>query len=453
MSSSAAKTKTVYVCEQCGATAPRWQGQCSQCKSWNTLTETVVSKPSATDKRSRAAIYGDSQAAMVSAQQMLEKNGDEQQRLQSGMFEVDRVFGGGIVFGSVSLVGGQPGIGKSTILTQLAINILSNKHNNKVMYVAGEESPQQITQRIKRMIGKTDNQKIAFDNLLLVSSTNVDEVIQLVENERPQVLIVDSVQTMYTTDLTGIAGSVGQIKESASRLVSLAKRLNIPTFLVGHVTKDGDIAGPKVLEHIVDTVIEINGDRTGEIRLVRSLKNRFGPTDEVGLLRLSSDGVEEVGNPADVFLEEKTLGEPGSALALTLEGTRPMVVEVQALVVKSYLPTPRRVARGINVSKLHLLLAVLQRHAKTRLDQHDVFVNVVGEMDFKDPAIDLAMAAALISAYQEKSLGKNVVYCGEIGLLGEVRTVRALDKRVKEAKRLGYKNVVTAKTISRVGEL
>lgn len=448
-----AKTKTVYICEECGASSPKWQGQCPQCKAWNSLTETVVSKPSKGETRQRASLYGQQKAAMVSAQEMLEKKTDSTERLQSGLYEIDRVFGGGAVFGSVSLVGGQPGIGKSTILTQLAINILINNNKSTVIYVAGEESPEQITQRIKRMTPDSAKSKMDFNNLLLVSSTNVDEVVSLVEKQQPQVLIVDSVQTMYTTDLTGIAGSVGQIKESASRLVAVAKRNNIPTFLVGHVTKEGDIAGPKVLEHIVDTVVEINGDRTGEVRLVRSLKNRFGPTDEVGLLRLTSDGLEEIGNPADIFLEEKTLGAPGSALALTLEGTRPMVVEVQALVVKSYLPNPRRVARGVNVSKLHLLLAVLQKHAKIRLDQHDVFVNVVGEMNFKDPALDLALAAALISAHQEKSLGKNVVYCGEIGLLGEVRSVRALKKRVSEAKRLGYKKVVTVNSISRVGDL
>lgn len=447
-----AKTQTQYVCDSCGAVHGKWQGQCSQCQAWNSLTEVVSTKVS-TQGRTRAKLYQSAQTKIVSAQEVLEKSAGQTERIKSGLFELDRVFGGGFVIGSVSLVGGQPGIGKSTILTQLSINLLINKENNNIYYVAGEESPQQIASRIKRMMPPTDKPENSLKGLQLISTTNVDELISMVENHAPSVLIIDSIQTMYTEDLTGIAGSVGQIKECASRIVGLAKRLNIPTFLVGHVTKEGDIAGPKVLEHIVDTVVEITGDRSGELRVIHSLKNRFGPTDEIGLLRFTEDGVAEVSNPAEVFLEDKTKGQPGSALALTLEGSRPMVVEVQALVVKSYLPTPRRVARGIPISKLHLLLAVLQKHTKTRLDQSDVFVNVVGEMNFSDPAIDLAVAAALISANTEKSLGENVVYCGEIGLLGEVRKVRSLKKRVKEAKRLGYNKILTADNLERVNQL
>lgn len=449
-----AKMKTEYICENCGAHYPRWQGQCTQCGEWNTLVETVTDKPAAKGLgRPRPSLYGEGEAVIVSAHEVQQKQLTETQRLPTGLYEIDRVFGGGVVFGSVSLVGGQPGIGKSTILTQIVIKTLLNQKDLSAIYVAGEESPAQISQRIERMMGQSAGSKAALERLWLVTTTDVDQVVQLVEEKRPQLLIIDSIQTMFTTDLTGIAGSVGQIRETTSRIVALAKRLNIPTFLVGHVTKEGDIAGPKVLEHIVDTVVEINGDRTGELRVVRSLKNRFGPTDEVGLLRLTTEGVEEITNPGDVFLEEKTLGQPGSSLALVMEGSRPMVVEVQALTVSSPLPTPRRVSRGLNVSKLHLLLAVLQKYTKLRFDNVDVFVNVVGDVDFKDPAIDLAVATALMSAKQGKPLGENTVYCGEIGLLGEVRRVRQLEKRVKEAKRLGYKQVMTAENTARLGEL
>lgn len=449
-----AKTKTEYICENCGAHYPRWQGQCSQCGEWNTLVETLTEKPSAKGLgRARPSLYGEGEAVIVSAQEVQQKQHTQTQRLVTGLYEIDRVFGGGVVFGSVALVGGQPGIGKSTILTQLVVKSLIDNEEISAIYVAGEESPTQISQRIERIIQGSDTAKDVLERLWLVTTTDVDHIIELVSQKRPQILVVDSIQTMYTTDLTGIAGSVGQVREVSSRLVALAKRLNIPTFLVGHVTKEGDIAGPKVLEHIVDTVIEINGDRTGELRVVRSLKNRFGPTDEVGLLRLTGDGVAEVANPGEVFLEEKTVGQPGSALALVLEGSRPMVVEVQALTVSSPLPTPRRVSRGINVSKLHLLLAVLQKYTKLRFDSVDVFVNVVGDVDFKDPGIDLAMTAALMSAKQGKSLGAKTVYCGEIGLLGEVRRVRQQEKRVKEAKRLGYQQVMTAENVSTIQDL
>lgn len=449
-----AKMKTVYICENCGAEHPRWQGQCSQCGEWNTLVESIKSAPPAKGLgRPRATLYGDGDAVIVSAKEVKDRQQPDSQRLPTGIFEIDRVFGGGVVLGSVSLVGGQPGIGKSTIITQMAVKILIDQEKISVMYVAGEESPAQISQRIERIVGQSAKSNQVLERLWLVTTTDVDQVVNMVQEKRPNLLIVDSIQTMYTTDLTGIAGSVGQIRETTSRLVAQAKRLNIPTFLVGHVTKEGDIAGPKVLEHIVDTIIEINGDRTGELRVVRSLKNRFGPTDEVGLLRLTTDGVEEITNPGEVFLEEKTIGQPGSALALVMEGSRPMVVEVQALTVSSSLPTPRRVSRGLNVSKLHLLIAVLQKYTKLRFDNVDVFANVVGDVDFKDPAIDLAIIAALMSSKQGKPLGKNVVYCGEIGLLGEVRRVRQLEKRVKEAKRLGYKQVVTATNLNTVQDL
>jgi DNA repair protein RadA/Sms len=382
---------------------------------------------------------------------MVERHQGSPERLVTGLYELDRVFGGGIVFGSVSLVGGQPGIGKSTILTQMLINVLMKNDKVTVLYLAGEESPEQIAHRIKRIVGESANdQKSVLSRFGLSTMLNVDALVPLVQEKKPDILVVDSIQTVYTEDLTGIAGSVGQLREAALRLVALAKQQRIPVFLVGHVTKEGEIAGPKVLEHIVDTVIEISGERSGEIRVVRSLKNRFGPTDEVGLFRFAANGMEEVSNPADVFLEKNSLNQAGSALAVCLEGSRPVVVEVQALVVPSYLPTPRRISRGINVSKVHMLLAVLQKHAKVNLSTDDVYVSLVGNLEFRDPGIDLAVAAALLSAKKGKPLGDGLVYCGEIGLLGEVRRVIGLEKRIKEAKRLGYKSVVTAQTLPNV---
>jgi DNA repair protein RadA/Sms len=453
--------KSQFVCENCGAVYPKWQGQCGQCKEWNTLVETLVEKPKASlNSRNRQVLYENGAELIVSAKSVADKLEKQPPRLATNLYEIDRVFGGGFVAGSVSLVGGQPGIGKSTILTQLIIEILINNDNLEVIYVAGEESPAQIVPRIQRIIkasAKEKKIKVESNNVLsrlqIVTTTDVDQVINLVSQNRPALLVIDSVQTMFTTDLTGIAGSVGQLRESASRLVALAKRQNIPTFLVGHVTKEGDIAGPKVLEHIVDTVIEVSGDRTGELRVIRSLKNRFGPTDEVGLLKLTSGGIEQVTNPAEVFIEGKTLGQPGSALTVCLEGSRPIIVEVQALAVSSPLSMPRRVARGLPISKLHLLLAVLQKYARISFEHQDVFVNVIGEVNFKDPAMDLAVAAALISAKKGKAPEEKVVYCGEIGLLGEVRQVRQLEKRVKEAKRLGYKNIVTSKSLNSVRQL
>lgn len=458
MPKTTAKPKIQYICDNCGAAYPRWQGQCTQCGEWNTLVETVSARSVSGSIGSTAAtMYGDGGGEVVSAAEVLQTHSQQASRLQTGLFELDRVFGGGIVFGSVSLVGGEPGIGKSTIITQMLIKILSEKNNIDAMYVAGEESPQQISQRIQRMIPGDDKKKSSGEDwrehLHFFTGTNVDTLIAKIQEKPPQILVVDSIQTMVTLDLTGMSGSVGQLREVTARLVAIAKQKNIPTFLIGHVTKEGDIAGPKVLEHIVDTVIHISGDRTGEVRIIRALKNRFGPTDEVGLFRLTSQGAEEVTNPAEIFLEESTIGKSGAALALCMEGSRPVVVEVQALVVHSFLPSPRRVSRGINVSKLHLLLAVLQKYTKKDFSTDDVYVNVVGMMQLSDPAVDLAVAMAILSSKSNTPPGKNSVYCGEIGLLGEVRRVAQLNKRVEEAKRLGYTEIYSANNIQNVRQL
>lgn len=464
----ASQPKTTYICDNCGATYPRWQGQCDQCHEWNTLVETVVER-SSTGTTARSMYGADAQSLVVSAHDALQQVSQGPRRLSTHMYELDRVYGGGVVFGSVSLVGGEPGIGKSTLSTQSLVNILIQNEKMKSVYLAGEESPQQISQRLERIAqtsdkpqsSKTsaddeDHRAVATDwstRLRFYTGSNVDHFITWLREEKPDIAVIDSIQTLVTGDLTGMAGSVGQLREVSYRLVATAKQLNIPMILIGHVTKEGEIAGPKVIEHIVDTVLQITGERTDDIRVVRALKNRFGPTDEVGLFRLVDRGVEEISNPAEVFLDESHFGQPGAARALCLEGSRPVVVEVQALTVSSYLPSPRRVARGIPIAKLHLLLAVLQKHAKLDLSSHDVYVNVVGSLDFKDPGIDLAVAAAVMSAKTGKPPEKNAVYCGEIGLLGEVRRVSGLEKRRKEAKHLGYEQVIDHTQLKRVGQL
>ncbi len=349
------------------------------------------------------------------------------------MGELDRVLGGGIVAGSAVLVAGEPGIGKSTLLTQLALRQAS------ALYVCGEESPEQVKLRIERLASRD---KRLGENLWLLAETDADEINQHMANGKWQIVIVDSVQTLTTQDLAGMAGSVGQIRECAARLIEVTKRLGTPLFLVGHVTKEGAIAGPKVLEHMVDVVISVEGEREHDFRIVRALKNRFGATDEVGVFAMSEAGMREVTNPSDVFLEERQAGVPGSAVVVTLSGLRPMLVEVQALVAPTQLAIPRRVSTGIDQRKLQLLVAVLQKRCGLALGSSDVFVSVAGGLTVTDPGADLGVALAIASSWLDKPLPSKSVAVGEVGLLGEIRQVRRLRQRVEEAKKLGYGYVV-----------
>lgn len=470
-----AKQRSVYVCQQCGQDYPRWEGQCGNCGSWNTLVEEVK-----TEARS-AGIGRVADAARIMNFSEVNKQSGPALRRSTGIAEFDRVLGGngdnkGMVAGAVMLIGGEPGVGKSTLLTQMAIEMLAQLPNSKktnkkitqnsssksVMYVAGEESPSQISLRINRILEKEQkniNKKklskksVSLDNLKFVSTTNVDAVVVSIAQEKPSVVIVDSIQTMTTEDLRGAAGSVGQVRESAERLTQIAKQLNIPMFLVGHVTKEGQLAGPKVLEHIVDSVLELTGERTSELRILRAIKNRFGATDEVGVFQLTEFGFDSVTNPTELFLEHADKSVPGSVTVCVMEGTRPLLVEIQALAVRSQLAMPRRVGRGVELSKIQIISAVLQKYSRIPLSSYDLFVSVAGGYVAKEPSIDLGIAVAIASSMAGKALPAKSVCIGEVGLLGEVRSVSFLERRVKEAKRLGFSNVIAKPKVKRVDDL
>lgn len=428
-------------------------GQCPECEKWNSFEEQVKSSQAA----GRSSQKKNTRASEVISFENVSLTGQEFARFSTGMEEFDRVLGGGIVFGSVVLIGGEPGIGKSTLLTHLALNILKDKANarrtNKVLYCAGEESPQQIAIRIKRMSTQFADDSAQAKNLLFSTSTDVDEIIATIEQEKPTLAIVDSIQTMSTQDLTGSQGSIGQLKECTDRLTACAKRQQVPIFLVGHVTKEGTIAGPKVLEHIVDAVLELSGERTGQYRLLRAIKNRFGPTDEVGVFEVVEAGMAEVKNPSAAFLENRVEGSPGSAIACVIEGTRPLMIEVQALVIHSPMPNPRRVARGIPVSKIQVLAAVLEKFCGLTLSTSDIYVNVAGGFTITETAADLGLAMAIASSYMSRPIKSGTVYVGEVGLLGEVRKVKLLEKRLKEGKRLGFTKVIAPPDIHSIQEV
>jgi DNA repair protein RadA/Sms len=359
---------------------------------------------------------------------------EEKKRIPTDEPELDNVLGGGLVAGMVVLLAGEPGIGKSTLLTQTAMRL---GLTGKVLYVCGEESASQVVLRVKRL--HTEKTKLPTNNILLFESTDVDEITRKIEEEKPTVAIVDSIQTLTTSDLTGGAGSVGQVRECAARLTGSAKTLGIPTFLVGHVTKDGTIAGPRVLEHVVDTVLWFEGERSQSLRIVRAVKNRFGPTDEVGVFEMTETGLFGIANPSKMLLSERIEDVPGSVVSVVLEGKRPMLCEIQALTSPSQLGIPRRVATGVDSARMQMLVAVLMRRANLHLESVDIFVNVTGGIKLADRGIDLAICLAIASAFLNKSLKGDIAAVGEVGLLGEVRKVSGLEKRIKEAKKLGYR--------------
>jgi DNA repair protein RadA/Sms len=430
------KLSTNYVCEVCGYDSPAFMGKCPECGSWNSLREIKVANSNSKISKPGAGLNLSS--SDVTPKKLSEIKFEERDRFTTGFSEMDSVLGGGVVPGSVTLLAGDPGIGKSTLLLQLALNIAGEKKSDRaVLYVSGEESEQQIKLRANRLT------KAKTENLLLISISNTDAIVDVVSAQNPKLVIIDSIQTMESENLTGLSGSVGQVRYAAGEFIKLAKSQNIPIIIVGHVTKEGMVAGPMVLSHMVDTVLFLEGEKFTQVRILRSLKNRFGPVDEVGVFSMDSEGMIEVKNPEQIFLFDKKNTAPGSVLTITLEGTRPFLVEIQALAVYSRLPMPRRVASGIDNKRLELLLAVLQKHARLPVDNSDIYVNVAGGLKLTDRAADLAVCLAIFSSLKNVPLPRTVAV-SEVGLLGELRPVASFPKRSKEAKKLGFTQVLAS---------
>jgi len=419
------KTKSVFTCNECGATSPKWVGQCPSCGAWNTLYETAVVPAS-------VACAGRQFGAPAAARYLAEVTPEKIARLATGIGELDRVLGGGLVAGSVVLIGGDPGIGKSTLLTQALATI---SQSAAVLYVSGEESSDQIALRARRL-------GLPGDRLQLLTENQVENIAAAAQAEHPQVIVVDSIQTMFTEILQSAPGSVAQVRESAAQLVRFAKQTGTALFLVGHVTKEGTLAGPRVLEHMVDTVLYFEGDTGSAFRIIRAIKNRFGAVNEIGVFAMTETGLREVGNPSSMFLSRQGDAVPGSIVLATQEGTRPLLVEVQALVDQSHLSNPRRVCVGLDANRLAMLLAVLHRHAGIATYDQDVFVNVVGGVRVLETAADLAVLAATMSSLRNRPLGRDLVAFGEVGLAGEVRPVQRGQERIREAAKLGFKRAL-----------
>jgi len=438
------KSLSSFVCQECGYDSPQWLGKCPECGSWNSLKE-FQSNIKLTTKNSKLTSVKNIEPKKLSD---ISSSKEIQKRIATGFSELDGVLGGGIVKGSVMLLAGDPGVGKSTLLLQTALNIASLHSSKKtVLYVSGEESEEQVKLRSQR-ISKVSK----LNNFLIASSTDTDSIASLIEEKKPDFVIIDSIQTMESENLTGLSGSVGQVRFAAFSFIKLAKTLNIPVVLVGHVTKEGMVAGPMVLSHMVDTVLFLEGDKTTGTRILRSFKNRFGPVDEVGIFAMEGDGMAEVKNPESLFLSETKEKTAGNVLVATLEGTRAFLVELQALVVYSKFPIPKRVVSGVDRARVELLIAVLQKHVRLPLETYDVFVNVPGGLKLSDRACDLGICLAIFSSLKNIALG-NRVCISEIGLLGELRTVSNLEKRVKQAKKLGYNKVVSSKEYRNIGQV
>lgn len=423
--------KTTYLCQQCGASSPKWAGQCAACGAWNTLVETIAA-PRSVGVRPPSAARAMAGAAAIAP--IASVTSAEAARLPSGIGEVDRVLGGGFVPGSIVLFGGDPGIGKSTLLLQLAARLAQG--GGSALYVTAEESAAQIRGRAER-IGAV------VDGLSLASTTDLETALAAIEATRPKLAVVDSVQTLTSPELTGPAGSVGQVREVAARLAELAKAGDTCVALVGHVTKEGTVAGPRTLEHLVDAVIYLEGERLGSTRLLRAAKNRFGSTDEVGVLEMRGDGLAEVDDASRFFLESDETPTAGSAVTIALEGTRPLAVEIQALSAAASYGTPRRATTGIDTNRVLMLIAVLARHAGLNLTGHDVYVNVAGGLRIDEPAADLAVATALASSLRDRPVRRGTVLAGEVALSGRLRAAIRAERRLLEASRLGFDRMVT----------
>ena len=416
--------KTFFFCQNCGYESVKWMGQCPGCQQWNTFVEESVTEASSGKKQQR------SRKQPVS---LAEIQTEKEERTATGIGELDRVLGGGIVGGSLVLVGGDPGIGKSTLLLQVCR--LLSLAGKKVLYISGEESLRQIKLRAQRL-GSFN------DNLLLLCETNLTDIREEAQKQKPEIMVIDSIQTMYNEDVSSAPGSVSQVRESTGMLLQIAKGMGISVFIVGHVTKDGSVAGPRVLEHMVDTVLYFEGDRHVSYRILRSVKNRFGSTNEIGVFEMRGDGLAEVRNPSEFMLSGKPQGASGSIVACSMEGTRPILIEVQALVCRSNFGIPRRTAAGTDFNRVNLLMAVLEKRGRMNLSECDAYVNIAGGIKMTEPAIDLAILLAIASSYRDIVIPDRVVAFGEVGLSGEVRAVSMAQQRVREAKKLGFETVI-----------
>lgn len=415
--------KNVYYCQNCGYESSKWQGQCPACKEWNTFVEEPVSVTRSSTVSNRKV------ADIVS---LTEVEADDHTRIQTDIRELDRVLGGGIVPGSLVLVGGDPGIGKSTLLLQVCQN-LSRKET--VLYISGEESLSQIKLRANRMGTFTDQLK-------LFCETNLETIRAVIERQRPRFVVIDSIQTMFSEDVSSAPGSVSQVRESTNVFMQLAKGLGISIFIVGHVTKEGTVAGPRVLEHMVDTVLYFEGDRHASYRLLRGVKNRFGSTNEIGVFEMRQTGLVEVENPSEYMLSGKPHNASGSVVACSMEGTRPILIEIQALICKSGFGMPRRTAAGTDYNRVNLLMAVLEKRIGLPLSEYDAYVNIAGGIKMNEPAIDLGIVVAIISSYKNRAVDEKTVVFGEVGLSGEIRAVSMPEQRVSEAKKLGFESCI-----------
>ena len=418
------KAKTIFVCNECGYESAKWMGKCPACNSWNTFFEEKISTKVESGKREKKI-----QEAPKPLNSFI---GQDAQRTSTGYAELDRVLGGGLVKGSLVLVGGEPGIGKSTLILQLCDKV---KGEGKVLYVSGEESAEQIKLRADRL-------NIKNDDILFLGETDIDIIDQNIEELNPKLVIIDSMQTMYSEDISSAPGSVSQVREITSRIMKICKSRKITTIIIGHVTKDGNIAGPRVLEHMVDTVLYIEGERYFSYRMIRGVKNRFGSTNEVGMFEMQEKGMVEITNPSSILISEREDNPSGSVVVATVEGTRPLLVELQALVTQSVFGLPRRTANGIDYNRLTLLVAVMEKKAGFMLGNQDVYLNVVGGLKVNEPALDLGIILATASSFKNVSIPKGVIALGEVGLTGEVRTINMMEKRLKEAERLGFKKCI-----------
>ncbi len=427
-----AKAKTLYTCTECGASEPKWQGQCPGCLAWNTLVETLEE----TVSTNRYANKFDGLTQSASLQKISSIQAADIARQATGISEFDRVLGGGLVEGGVVLIGGDPGIGKSTLLLQVLCHL---GRSAQAIYVSGEESPQQIAMRAKRL-------GLDASEVELLAEINLEKILATLQTHKPNIAVIDSIQTVYSEALSSAPGSVAQVRECSAQLTRLAKQLGITVILVGHVTKDGTLAGPRVLEHIVDTVLYFEGDQNSSFRLIRAFKNRFGAVNELGVFAMTEKGLREVANPSALFLSHHDSQVAGSCITVTMEGTRPLLIEIQALVDESHAPSPKRLCVGLEQNRLAMLLAVLHRHAGIPCFDQDVFINAVGGVKIAEPAVDLAVILSIVSSLKNKPLDNKLIVFGEVGLAGEVRPVQGGQMRLKEAAKLGFSKAIVPKS-------